>query len=174
MKDGPIKGIIKRVTSACYAVDVRLNRWLLGWRDGQAPFELRGACRDCGKCCETPCIMVPPLVFHVRLFRRIFLWWQHHVNGFVKIGEDREGHIFIFKCTHWLPDSRRCDSYSTRPGMCRDYPRALLQGSKPDFFAECGYYPVYRNSEAMREALKALNLPPEKLQELEEKLHLER
>jgi len=172
MRDGPFLSVFKRITAGCYAVDVRISRWIAAWREGREQYVLRGACNDCGKCCETPMVIVPLAIYRINLSRRLCLWWHHHVNGFVYIGEDPESSAFIFRCTHWDVDRRRCDSYATRPGMCRDYPLPLLQSSKPDFFSECGFYPVYRNADAMREALEDLDLSPEKLEELTEKLHL--
>ncbi len=172
MRDGPILSVFKRLTAGCYAIDVRISRLVIAWREGKPPYELRGSCNDCGRCCETPMIMVPAPVFRLRFLRKSFLWWHRRVNGFLYVGDDRESRAFVFTCSHWDGEKRRCDCYSTRPGMCRDYPRALVQSTKPEFFKECGFHPVYRNADLMREALQAEGLPPEKLRDLEEKLHL--
>lgn len=28
----------------------------------------------------------------------------------------------FFTCRHWLPETKRCGIYKTRPQMCRDFP----------------------------------------------------
>jgi Fe-S-cluster containining protein len=47
---------------------------------------------------------------------------------------DRQDHSFVFECTHFDRITRRCDSYASRPGMCRDYPRVLLDQAAPALF----------------------------------------
>jgi hypothetical protein len=68
--------------------------------------------------------------------------------------------------------TKQCDSYDSRPGMCRDYPRNLLYSALPEFLPECGYSAVYKKGEGLRKALEQANLPPEKYQELVQKLRL--
>lgn len=170
--DGPVRTVLKLAAAMCYAVDVRINRIIRNWRQGRYDFELRGQCVRCGACCQTPCVSLPAAMYHLRLVRRLVLAWQVHVNGFVLVSEDRREHTFVFKCRHYRAATRDCANYRTRPGMCRDYPHVLLQSSNPLFLDGCGYYAHYRNADAMRQALRDLDLPPEKLSELEEKLHL--
>jgi Fe-S-cluster containining protein len=81
--------------------------------------------------------------------------------------------MFIFRCTHWDPATRRCDSYESRPGMCRDYPRAHLWTGNPEFLPGCGYRAVAPGAAAMIAALRAEGLEGEKLEAVKRKLHLE-
>ena len=81
---------------------------------------------------------------------------------------------FIFRCTHWDSETKQCDSYESRPGMCRDYPRNLAYSSNPVFFPHCGFYARDINAENMEEALDDLALPAPDLEELKEKLHLQK
>lgn len=168
MKDGLTRRFIKRIALLRYAVDLGITRRLRG----PSHFDLRGACQGCGRCCETPSIPVRPLFFRLRITRWCILTWHHVVNGFEYLDEDRKSHVFVFRCTHFDPTTRRCDSYESRPGLCRDYPRNLLYSSDPDLFSECGFYAVHRNADRFRDALDRLDLPPEKLAELQDKLHL--
>jgi Fe-S-cluster containining protein len=78
-----------------------------------------------------------------------------------------------FLCTHWDATSKRCDSYESRPGICRDYPRNLLYSSIPDFFAECGYRPIDKNAEKFNLALEKVLIDEEKKKKIKEKLFLE-
>jgi Fe-S-cluster containining protein len=168
MKDGLLRRIVKRIALLRYTVDLGITRRLRG-----APhFVLRGTCGGCGRCCETPSIPVRPLFFRLRLTRWIILEWHRLVNGFEYVDEDRKRRLLVFHCTHFDAVTRRCDAYESRPGLCRDYPRNLLYSSKPDLFPECGFYALHRNAAGFRDALERLDLPPEKLAELKEKLHL--
>jgi uncharacterized protein len=122
----------------------RLDHWLLG-----------GGCRRCAACCERPGIRANLLVWHMPLLRRLFLSWQRRVNGFVLVeGVPRE-RLFLFECTHFDRATRSCDSYDSRPGMCRDYPRALLAQPVPELLPGCGYRPVLRSAARMLRVLEA-------------------
>ncbi len=134
-------------------------------------FDLRGECRQCGECCVTPSIQTRPLFLYLHSTRRLMLWWHRVVNGFELIAEDRRTGLLIFRCTHYDSDSRRCDSYGSRPAMCRDYPRQLIHDPNPEFFPKCGFHVLAENAEEIRRALQDLDLPADKIAELERKFH---
>ena len=138
MKDGPLLRAVKAVARGRYFLDLRLARAWAHARRGPW-FELAGECRRCARCCEAPAIRAHRAVFALPLSRRLFLWWQRRVNGFELASEDRAQGVFVFRCTHFDWQTRSCDSYSSRPGMCRDYPRALLEQPAPEFLPGCGY-----------------------------------
>ncbi len=46
----------------------------------------------------------------------------------IRLRAERGGYESILSCNHFDRENRRCDSYTTRPGWCRDYPRAQLMG----------------------------------------------
>jgi Fe-S-cluster containining protein len=103
--------------------------------------------------------------------RRLFLWWQRRVNGFeLRESRPRE-RVFVFECTHFDPVSRSCDSYETRPGMCRDYPRGLLDQAAPELFPDCGYRAVPANAERLAALIDA-RLPPQRARELKRGLRI--
>jgi hypothetical protein len=130
MRDGPLRRALKAVARARFFVDVRLDRAI---RRRRGPwFELGGECRRCARCCEAPAIAVNAVVWHVRSVRALFLWWQRAVNGFLLQEARRAGRTFVFRCTHFDGATRTCDSYDSRPGLCRDYPRALLYQPEPE------------------------------------------
>ena len=105
--------------------------------------------------------------------RRAFLAWQRCVNGFELQGSDADARIFVFRCTHFDPQTRRCDSYASRPGMCRDYPRALLYQPHPELLPGCGYRPVARNAKRFLRVLDAQPLTDEQRARLKKDLFLE-
>ena len=107
------------------------------------------------------------------LARRLFLWWQRQVNGFELTGRHAAGRVFVFRCTHFDWHSRSCDSYQSRPGMCRDYPRALLRQPSPEFLPGCGYRAVAPNASALLAALERQPLTPSQRERLKKGLHLE-
>jgi Fe-S-cluster containining protein len=117
-------------------------------------------------------IRVPAPLFYLRSLRLLFLWWQRSVNGFERLAEDRRGRTFVFRCTHFDPITRLCDSYASRPGMCRDYPRVLLDGPAPEFLPGCTHRAVDPGAASFREALDELDLDPDVRARVEERLHL--
>ena len=71
------------------------------------------------------------------------------------------------------PATRGCDSYDSRPGMCRDYPRLLLHAVVLEFLPGCGYRAVARNAAGLRAALDRLPLDEERRRKLDEGLRLD-
>jgi uncharacterized protein len=173
MRDGPLRRALKALARARYALDLRATRALRRAR-GERPYELGGECRRCARCCEAPGIQVGRLTWHLPLLRRAFLRWQRTVNGFELTGRDRAARVFIFRCTHFDPASRCCDSYDSRPGMCRDYPRALLWQPHPELLPGCGYRPVVWNSRGLERSLQDATLSEEQRQKLRRGLFLDR
>lgn len=166
MRDGPLRRAIKALARAAQVVDLRLARRLRG-----APlFRLEGACTACSACCEAPAVQVPRLLFHLRSWRAVLVFWHRHVNGFVLEHLDRRSHVLVFRCTHLDPTTRRCDSYASRPLMCRDYPRPVLDHTPPELFPTCGFLALPTNAEGLDRALQAQGLAPEHLEELRRRL----
>lgn len=112
-------------------------------------------------------------MWHLPVARGLFLFWHKHINGFELVSRDGTTRMFTFRCTHYDPDTRRCDSYESRPGMCRDYPCLLLWQPRPEFLPGCGYRPVAPNSRSFIEALEREGLSPDKLELVKKKLFLE-
>lgn len=171
VRDGPIRSLVKWLARSVKAFDLSVTR-ALQVRDGEQRYRLSGSCTSCGKCCETPTIPVGKSVWFMPTLRRLFLWWQRVVNGFELIDTDPRFKLFIFKCTHFDPVTKQCDSYESRPLMCRDYPYNLTFQAVPSLFPECSYVVHDKKAEALREALVKAGVEGEKLAELEKKLFL--
>jgi hypothetical protein len=149
MKDGPLRAAVKCVACVMVGTGVHLRRLI--WRlRGKRVYELRGGCQRSGMCCESPAIQVDRLTWYLPSARRAFLWWQRRVNGFDLVEADRRTKTFVFRCSHFDAQNRSCDSYATRPFMCRDYPRIILTEAWPDFFPQCGFRAVRRDAAARR------------------------
>ena len=172
MRDGPLRRTLKSVALAWFVATVGFDRALLRLM-GHAPFRLGGDCGKCAACCERPSIRVTWLTWFLPTLRRAFLAWQHHVNGFTLVESDVAARVFVFTCTHFDPSTRRCDSYDTRPGMCRDYPRALLYQPHPELLPGCGYRPIARNAKRFLRVLGAQSLSDEQRAKLKKDLFLE-
>jgi Fe-S-cluster containining protein len=142
-------------------------------RRGEPSFRLGGECRRCARCCEAPAIRANAAVWHLRTLRATFLWWQRAVNGFELREAQRAERTFVFRCTHFDEQTRSCDSYDTRPGMCRDYPRALLDQAAPELLPGCGYRPVSARAGRLLAVLEAQPLTEEQRARLRRDLHLE-
>ena len=170
MKDGPIRRAIKRAALIRYQFDLWVARTVKGRLDPPR-YHLAGSCQGCGLCCETPMIAFHPLFYRLRSTRWVILTWHKAVNGFEFLRYDFKSRAFVFNCTHFDRKTRTCDSYDSRPGMCRDYPRNLLDAAYPEFLDGCGYHAIDANAEQFNEALDKLDLPPEKLEELKKRLH---
>jgi Fe-S-cluster containining protein len=105
--------------------------------------------------------------------RRLFVAWQRTVNGFELVGRLRGGvRALEFRCTHYQPDTKQCDSYESRPFMCRQYPRVLLDQPWPELFDDCSYALVDREGAGLADALDATDLSPEARDALKRKLRL--
>lgn len=171
MKDGILRTAVKRLALVVYTIDLSGTRLLRRVR-GERPWRLGGRCQLCAKCCEAPTIQTSRWVFRFRLLRALFLAWHRRVNGFELVSEESHRRLFVFRCTHFDWQTRQCDSYHSRPGMCRDYPRLLLWEANPPFLPGCGYRAVSPRADKVSELLERENLPPEKLEDVREKLRL--
>ena len=120
MRDGSFLRAVKRIALWEYRIDLALHR---AWHRsrGERPWTLEGACRRSGACCEAPAIAVGRLTWSLRSARWLFLAWQRRVNGFELMSADARARLFVFRCTHYDRETRSCDSYGSRPGVCRDY-----------------------------------------------------
>jgi Fe-S-cluster containining protein len=171
MRDGPIRTTIKLVALLRFAVDLGVTR-LIRRLSGESVFVLRGACRYCGGCCETPMIQTGRLLFYLPTCRWLFLTWHRLVNQLEYLGSDPAASTHVFRCGHRDPETRRCDSYATRPGMCRDYPRLLLDSLDPRLLDCCGFRVVDRRAKRLKRSLAELGLSAEQQAKLEQRLHL--
>jgi uncharacterized protein len=172
VKDGAVRRALKAVVRAFVLFDLRVHRAVLRLR-GNAPFLLGGGCERCAACCETPAIRVGVLTWHLPTLRRAFLWWQRRVNGFELASSDFRRRTFTFTCSHFDRATRRCDSYASRPAMCRDYPRLLLEQPHPELMPGCGYRPVARDAKRRLRVLEAQPLTDEQRARLKRDLFLE-
>lgn len=172
MKDGPLRRAVKWVARCCFAVDLAATRAIRRAR-GDKPHYLGGQCGLCAKCCESPVIQTGVLVQRLPTVRRVFLWWHRVVNGFELAGQYPRERAFVFRCTHFDWETRRCDSYSSRPGMCRDYPRVLLWDDDPAFLPGCGYRAVSPRAQHVAAMIDAEDLPEETKRRLKQRLHAE-
>ena len=173
MRDGLLRRAVKRVALWNFNFNLAGTRVARRWR-GEKVYRLGGECRRCARCCEAPAIQVGRLTWHVPLLRRAFLWWQRAVNGFVLTERDRAGRTFVFRCTHFDWAARSCDSYGSRPGICRDYPRALLWQAGPELLPGCGYRAVAPGADKLLAALDRQALTPEQRSRLRKGLYLEK
>jgi hypothetical protein len=167
MRDGPLRRVIKQGLAAWYLADLRRRR-----RRSPPVWELAGDCGGCARCCERPAITVGWLIV-APLLLGPWLWWQRVVNGFVVVERDREARAVVFTCTHFDPVTRRCDSYESRPGMCRDYPRMLLHHPDPAFFDGCGYRARAANADGLLAALQGAGVDDQQLVQIRRRLRLE-
>jgi Fe-S-cluster containining protein len=105
--------------------------------------------------------------------RRLVLWWQQAVNGFEHTATLPGDRLLVFRCTHFDPATRSCDSYDSRPGICRDYPRHQLHQANPAFLPGCGYRAVARNAAGLKSALARVPMDDDRRAKLEKDLRLE-
>lgn len=171
MRDGWVRRSVKAIARRMYELQITTAR-ALGRLRGGPRFRLEGTCEGCGQCCKSPSLRVDPLTYHLRIIRTPMLAWQRTVNGFEFKHREREGRLLVFRCTHYDPETKRCDSYDSRPGICRDYPALLLSQPWPELFEECTHRLVSIGDRGLREQLQNVDLPDEAREELERKLRL--
>jgi Fe-S-cluster containining protein len=172
MRDNFAQKWIKNTIRIYYLGSLWLNRKNLK-KKGLPHYQLTGKCEGCGKCCENPGIQVGFLVTYFETCRKVYIFWQKKINGFIFQKQDKENQVLYFTCNHFDKKTRLCDSYDSRPGMCRDYPRNLLYASIPDFFKECGYRPIDKNAEKFKIALDKVDIDETKKKKIKDKLFLE-
>jgi len=172
MRDGPLKITVKLFARLCYQADLKFTRWIKTF-SGEPYFRLTGACNQCGQCCRTPAITVHPVVLYLPLIKRAVIAWHRIINGFELIDAERQTGLLVFRCTHWDDTSGQCDSYASRPGICRDYPTNLVYTPDPELFDTCGFRVVLKNAEKMSRALDEAGLSAETLAYLKTNLHVE-
>ena len=171
MKDTLAQRTAKWIMRQPYTVALTLWR---GWRrvSGQQVWELGGECRSCAQCCEAPAMGVGILVARVAPARAVFLWWQRAVNGFHLKEARAGGYVMAFDCSHFDRRTRLCDSYDSRPGMCRDYPRLLLHSLNPRFFDGCGHRAVLRGGDNLLKILDDQPMTSHQREKLKDRLRL--
>jgi len=163
---------LKRSLAAVWLFELRLWRFF-GRRRERPRWSITGSCSCCGGCCEEPSIHVGRLTWFLPSLRALFLAWQKHVNGLELLRAERQPRIFVFRCTHFDPATRRCDSYASRPGMCRDYPVLMEEHAWPQLLDACSYRVHALGQEKLAASIDATDLPEEKKAELRRKLRLE-
>jgi len=171
MRDTPLLRVVKRVALWRFRADLAVHRALRRAR-GERPWTLEGACQRSGACCEAPAIAVDRLTWSLRSLRRLFLAWQRRVNGFDLVSVDARARLFVFRCSHLDPATRSCDSYDSRPGACRDYPRYLMWQPSPELLPPCGYRASPPNAAGVRASIDRLDLTPAQRERLHRGLRL--
>ena len=168
MRDGPVRVGVKWLARMAAGLDLRVGRKL------SAPprYRLTGTCNGCGKCCEAPTMQVGRTTWRLPTLRALALWWQRVVNGFEFASADARFRTVTFRCTHYNAVTKQCDSYASRPLMCRDYPVNLTFDANPVLFDECSHRLVDVNAAGLRDALERTSLSPEQRADLERKLNL--
>ncbi len=168
VRDGSIRKLIKLLARWVKGFDLRVTRGL----GAQPRYRLLGSCNGCGRCCESPSVPVSRFTWHVPTARGLYLWWQRVVNGFTLKAQDARFRVFVFHCTHYDAATKRCDSYESRPLMCRDYPVNLTFEAVPALFDECSHVVQDARADVLRAALVKAGIEGDKLRELETKLFL--
>jgi uncharacterized protein len=172
MRDGLALRALKRVLLWQYTADLQIQRGLARLR-GERPWTLAGGCQRSGQCCEAPALEAGLITWSFPRLRRLFLAWQRRVNGFELSHVDTDGRLFVFRCSHYDRKSRSCDSYDSRPGVCRDYPRNLMPQANPQLHPRCGYRALPPNAASLRTAIDALEVTPEQREKLRRGLRLD-
>lgn len=168
MVDNTALRALKWLVRAAWSLEYALRR-----RASRGPWSLAGECQRCAKCCESPSIVVGRITRGLPALRRLFLAWQRRVNGFVLERVDADSGTFTFRCSHFDWASRACDSYGSRPFMCRDYPRSLLGQPWPELLDGCGYRAHFSDGGGLAAAIDNTSLSPEARAELKRRLRLE-
>jgi Fe-S-cluster containining protein len=172
MRDGILLRAVKGVALWGFRMDLAAHRFLLRGR-GERPWRLGGACRRSGACCEAPAIAVGRLAWSMPSARRLLLAWQRRVNGFELVSADERARVLVFRCSHFDRTTRSCDSYGSRPGICRDYPRGLMWQPSPELLPACGHRAIPPNAAGLRAALDEADLAPEQKEKLRKALRLD-
>ena len=172
MRDGLGRRTLKAFTLGWFYAALGVDRFLAR-ATRRAPYVLGGDCRRCAACCESPAIRVGWLTWNLPLLERAFLCWQRHVNRFELRDREPEARVYVFRCIALRLGQPSLRQLHVRPGMCRDYPRALLHQPHPELLPGCGYRPIARNAKRLLRVLDAQSLTDEQRARLKKDLFLE-
>ena len=172
MRDGVLLRAVKRVALWSFRANLTAHRALLRSR-GERPWTLGGGCRRSGGCCEAPALSAGRPIWSMAAARGLFLAWHRRVNGFELVSEDARAGAFVFRCSHFDRATRSCDSYGSRPGMCRDYPRNLMWQPSPELLPACGYRAMPPNAAGLRAAIDRAEISPGQRETLRKGLRLD-
>ncbi len=168
MRDDRWRRAIKWVVRTVWRLEHTTRRRL-----GPSPrWRLEGTCVPCGACCERPTITVGRILWLWPTPRALFLAYQRHINGFELVERHRALRAFVFRCTHLDPQTQMCDSYDSRPWMCRDYPTVLLGQAWPELLPPCSHRIVDRDGDGLAAALDTADLDEETRATLKRRLRL--
>lgn len=96
-------------------------------------YEIKGACNQCGKCCE---MIYAAYDYTEKEFKFMQFIFPTYKRFYIK-GKDELGNTF-FGCKY-LGNDKLCTVYKKRPRLCRQYPKKKLS-----FYAKmpegCGFY----------------------------------
>jgi Fe-S-cluster containining protein len=168
VKDNAFRKAVKSLARWRYLVDLKFTRLYR-----KPLYRLVGSCTRCGACCRNPSITVLPVFLYLRSTRSVLIAWHRIVNGFELEHLNRRTGLMVFRCAHFEPETGLCDSYKSRPGICRDYPLNLLDAPSPEFLETCGFRAVLRNAESLTRALEDAGVAPDTLADLKKKMNLE-
>lgn len=172
MKDSRGIAALKWIILRLNQIEAAMQRWWLK-RRGEPGYSLSGDCNGCGQCCEQFFVVVPKPFYYLPMARDAFLFWHYRVNQFSFKKDDKLARGFWFTCEHYDSESKQCDSYSTRPFRCRDYPIDVLYHPLPELHSECSYSIRSNQSVSWLHALDQANLTEAQREELKKNLHLE-
>lgn len=163
--------LIRWLDRARYHLVMGLIRLLLRTR-GFPQHRLEGECVQCGRCCVRPSIQTNWLYFRLRSVRAVKMAWHRRLNGWELTEEVPEHKAYVFRCTHYDESTRTCAAYSSRPAMCRDYPRLTLYTMNPSVFDECGFRVVHLRAAAVRRKIEGMELPQQQAEKIRRALDL--
>ena len=172
MRDGAFVRAVKRVALLSHRADLAAHRALRRAR-GERPWTLGGACCRSGACCEAPAISVGRLAWSMPTAAGSSSPGSGGSTGSSWRPRTRRARAFVFRCSHFDRRTRSCDSYDSRPAMCRDYPRHLMWQPNPELLPGCGYRAVAPNAAGLRASIERLDLSPEQRDRLRRDLRLD-
>jgi len=120
----------------------------------QPPFTQLGSCKRRGNCCFF--ILIPEPTGSLG---KIFYFWQTQVNGFFlrnkSPADDKGKKMLVMGCRH-LNENGSCNSYRTRPSVCRRWPIIEYFGA-PRVLKGCGFSPVLKKKYDKEPYINLLN-----------------
>lgn len=97
-----------------------------------------GHCKQCGQCCEVIGVKVNNYVVSHSFFAKLIIVFYEKVNNFSFEEYNREENYLLFSCNNFNKEQRKCNIYSQRPGLCRNYPY-VRYFDKPTFMDGCNF-----------------------------------
>lgn len=125
--------IVRYLIILDYYFEKALTRYIFKTR-----YKRVGSCKKCGQCCEVVGVKVNDYIVRYSILAKLIIVFYEKVNNFSFEEYHQKENYLLFSCNNFNKEERKCNIYSRRPGLCRNYPY-VRYFDEPVFMTDCNY-----------------------------------